>query len=182
MLESEFFFRWVSLDMRATSLLLDPTNDVAFDQDLMRFVQRRMSIAESPQEITSELQRAKELDARMAALNIEPQTLAQQLQEFQKMGGRRYTLYEPKLKQRFGSFGTGSLAFTLLRPDVILTDYQPCILSALDTHATDDQIAQALKRVGHLIEFTSFLHEDLHGLEDYLVNKIEVYATMLENA
>ena len=100
--------------------------------------------------------------------------------KLRELGQRRSTIYEPMLRRRYsGRYGRGFDVYARLQPDVISSEYVPCAIAG--TTGKNAAITRAISRKGHSIEFTSFLDDDLNGLDAYLRGKIEVYARMLES-
>jgi hypothetical protein len=98
---------------------------------------------------------------------------------------------DPPTLERIVRINTNRLnrvSYSALKPDLIVEDpdslghgeYKICSLTAALSD-DDKSIADAIRRTGHSIEFTAFLRERLEGLEDYLRDKVECYAAMLES-
>jgi hypothetical protein len=186
MLESEFMLRWVNLSMTATGALLRPPADNDLGSRLLSFILQRPSIGTPLEQKAEWRATCQELDDQVDAAP----PLGNFAKDFKDLGQQRSTRYEPILAARagMGRYGHGFLAHPTLKPDLIVAgpdtigygEYKVCALTA---SASDDDgdIADALRRTGHSIEFTSFLRENLEGLEEYLRDKIERYAAMLES-
>ncbi|MBZ5711176.1 hypothetical protein [Nannocystis pusilla] len=182
MLESEFALRWVALDMKATALLcerpqsfLSLVNQKPLVQSLLDIVRFLPSIAK-PEEVKKHGAVCTALDEaiqRDASLDIADFT-----RKFMEMGQSRSRLYEPALGQLLGSYSRGLAAFPALRPDFIVEEYRPCAVTAAKDH---DGIKDAIKRSCHVIEFTAHVQNDMRGLKEYLLGKVERYAVLLES-
>ena len=192
MLESEFVLRWVSLDMIATCALVQPPafNDVGMQ--LMLLVQQRPSIGTSAETKAGWRAECAALEGRLDAAPFEATEVERLAGEFSKLGARRSIIYEKAIVGRLGTlnpaYGRGFFVYKALKPDLIVEDpdstghgeYKICSLTSAVSE-DDKAIADAIRRTGHSIEFTAFLRERLEGLEEYLRDKIECYAAMLES-
>ncbi|WP_437952462.1 hypothetical protein WME98_18240 [Sorangium sp. So ce296] len=191
MLESEFMLRWVSLDMVGTYALLQPPAAGDLGDELLLLILRRPSIGTLKSTGDAWRSECAALDTRLdnppfAAVEVE-----KLFKDFMTLGQRRSTLYEPALRHRAGAarlFSRGFAVYASLKPDMIVEDpgppkhgeYAVCALTSADSDDPKD-IADAIRRTGHSVEFTAFLRNNLVGIEDYLRDKIERYAGMLES-
>ena len=75
-------------------------------------------------------------------------------------------------------YGRSIEVFPAVRPDVIAEEYTPC---AVTTARSPNEIGAAIRRSCHAVEFTAFLGNQMTGIEEYIVDKIERYASLLES-
>ncbi|MEO5730003.1 MAG: hypothetical protein ABI134_21105, partial [Byssovorax sp.] len=191
MLESEFVLRWVSLDMVATYALLQPPVAADIGMQLMHLILQRPSIGTSHETKVEWRAECAALDERLDAAPFDAADVQRVMDEFKRLGAGRSVLYEKALAGRMGSlYSAYSRAFCVyptLKPDLIVEgpdstghgQYKICSLTAAPSD-DDKAIADAIRRTGHSVEVTAFLRERLEGLEEYLRDKIECYAAMLE--
>lgn len=191
MLESEFMLRWVNLDMVATAVLLTDTMnmlDESIASLLMDIVLWRPSIGTPRSTRESRREDCGSLESQLESLSRDTKH-DEFMERFRGAGQQRSVDYEQGLRRPFGElgfkpFGRGFAVYGSLRPDLIVSgaaetgEYRPCSLTSAKS---DDEIASVIRRTGHCVEFTSFLRENLDGLEEYLKDKIERYAAMLES-
>jgi hypothetical protein len=181
MFESEFALRWVTLDMMATHALLQPPtahNDLG--ERLLEVICYSPSVAKQKKELEEQRKRSEQLDADLAATGWPSEALADFTTRFREMGQRRSTEYEPALARRLASFSQGFEVHPSLRPDFIVGEYTPCAV----TQATSDSqqaVEAAIRRTCHAIEFTAHLQMDMRGLVEYVLDKVNRYAEMLES-
>ena len=191
MLESEIMLRWVSLDMAATCALLQPPTPGDLGDELLLLLLRRPSIGTPTATRDAWRSECAALDTRLDAPTFPSSEVDKLAEDFRNLGQRRSTMYEPAIHRRTRAvkpFGRGLTAYPHLKPDLIVEEagppkhgeYTVCALTAAASEDPKD-IADALRRTGHSIEFTAFLRENLEGLEEYLRGKIERYAGMLES-
>jgi hypothetical protein len=191
MLESEFMLRWVSLDMTATCALVRPPAPADLGGELLSLISRRPSIGTPNAARDAWRSECVALDAKLDKPPFSPQEVNELAENFKNLGQRRSTVYEPAIQLRAGAakhFGRGFAVYPSLKPDLIVEDAGPprhgeYTVCALTNASSDDskEIADALRRTGHAVEFTAFLRENLEGLEDYVRGKIERYGEMLES-
>lgn len=180
MLESEFALRWVTLDMMATYALLQPPS--AHDDlggRLLEVIRFFPSIGK-PKEVEEQRRQSESLDASLDTAGWTPEQLSDFTTRFRGMGQRRSTDYEAALGRRLTSFSQGFRVHPSLKPDFIAGEYTPCAV----TEATSDSpkaIEDAIRRTCHAIEFTAHLQMDMRGLVEYVLDKINRYAEMLES-
>jgi hypothetical protein len=191
MLESEFMLRWVSLDLVATCALVLPPAPSDLGEELLSLITRRPSSGAA--EVTREAWRSEcvALDAKLDKPPFTVQEVNGLAEQFKSLGQQRSTVYEPAIRLRAGAtkhFGRGFAVYASLKPDLIVEDartpkqgeYTICALTNANSDDPKD-IADALRRTGHAVEFTAFLRANLEGLEDYVRDKIERYGVMLES-
>lgn len=89
-------------------------------------------------------------------------------------------MYEPVLAARLGAYNRGFKDYGKVKPDYIASDYKACAVTSAQSEDPDD-ISEAIRRTCHTVEFTSFLGQGMEGIEDYLMNKVERYALLLES-
>ncbi len=196
MLESEFMFRWVSLDMVATYALLQTpaTNDLG--DRIWKLIAGRPWVGDGDETTEKWRSACNEVNAALDTAPYTPADVQKLADDFHHLGQTRSTIYEPALKLRAGGeYGRGFAVYKSVRPDLIVKElidnvdygeYKPCELTQAAPKSTSDKdidkaIADAMLRTGHAIEFTAFLDDKLAKLEDYLSEKIVNYAGMLES-
>lgn len=168
--DSEFEVCWVALNMEATCALVDGTASASdLGQKLFRLVLRAHEVDDSVLTGMNEEVRARGVDSSWVA-------------SFKAPGRARSQQYEPALGARAAleghKYSVGHAAWAKVKPDVTVKDCNACAL----TEATDaEHLREALQRNGHVVEFTSFLREELEGISAYLLEKVIHYAEMLEN-
>lgn len=179
MLESEFSLRWVALDIKATYWLCQAPASQDIGERLLDVLRFKPSIA-NPDEVKKHGQSAARLDDEIASSN--PGALAEFEQQFSTLGQRRSGLYEPALSQRLPRYGHGFSVFSVVKPDYIVGEYVPCALTSVKSDkAIEEAIKEVMRRECHALEFTSHLRSDMKGLKEYLLDKIERYAILLES-
>lgn len=180
LLESEFAFRWVALGPLAARVLLESDLVEAIHSSLLELVHFAPSVAK-PEDSEKIIQLAQRLDAELDELDGEALGVGGFLSEMKALGQRRSAVYEPRLEQLHPAdrYGVGFDVYPTLRPDLILGQYEPCAIAG--TTGNNKSITRAISRKGRAIEFTAFLQDGMAGLDDYMRNKIEVYARMLES-
>ncbi len=179
MLQSEFSLRWVALDVNATWHLMQPPAPGSLGdriEDVLRFVP---SVAHPKATKGVNAKASEALDRDLQAAPIVPEFEA----TFRALKRDRSGLYEPALAQRFKPYSADVHGYPphepRLKPDYTASVYTVCAITNA-TPPSDATISAALKRTGHFLEFTSFLGNDLEGLDEYIGGKIERYARMLE--
>lgn len=184
MLESEFLFQWISLDMVATCALLEPPAEDDLGGRILELIERRPSTGEKEDAREAWRNRCAQIEADLYQPPFPPDRVDNLVQEFARGGQSRSAMYEAALKRRVGArgYGRGVQCYPALRPDLIADrgEYRACELTGASSD-NDKDIAEAIVRTGHSIEFTAFLRENLDGLEAYLIAKVEAYAAMLES-
>jgi hypothetical protein len=177
LVESEFALRWVALDSKATFALCEAPSPGDIGERLLELIRFAPSIAK-PDEARKHGEKAEQLGVDIDAAIATSPELANFEQDFIRLGQRRSTLYEPAITRRLGSYSRGFSEFPAVKPDFIVGEYRPCAL----TSAKDiDAIEEAIKRKCHVIEFTSHLQNDMAGLEEYLLQKVQRYGLLLES-
>lgn len=164
LVESEFTLRWVALGTRATWCLC---ND-ALMPDLDDLIVRMPRIGEQ--------QSVK--GAADVTLNVINRFAA----EFREAGQGRSRAYEREIAKRFSEipFGRSLGVYGSVKPDLTLGDYKPCAVTS--SQADEPKaIEEAIRRNCHVIEFTAHLQADMRGLVEYLREKVETYAQLLES-
>ena len=174
MVESEFAFRWVALDMAATYALCEtPT---IYDTQLIDLVTFAPSIG-SPERVQEHKVRCAQADLELAPASTSPQFLEFE-KKFLALGQHRSTLYEPAIKRRLATYGSGFRVYPSVRPDYIASEYAPCVITdAIDS----DKITDSMRRSCHAVEFTAFIQADMRGLKEYILRKIQRYALLLQS-
>lgn len=197
MLESEFMFRWVNLDMVATHVLLQlPGTDDRGDRAWTLITRRPWAGEIDKPEETAWRKSCNDLNTALDNPPPKSEDLQKLTDEFKRMGQNRSSIYESALKIRAGGhYGKGFAVFGSVRPDVIVKqtvdnseygEYKPCELTMATPKTETDKdidraIGDAMLRTGHAVEFTAFLTDKLAHLDEYLRHKIEAYVTMLES-
>jgi hypothetical protein len=178
LLESEFALRVVAMDFPATYLLCHQQGNAGtIAADILKKTPLTYSAAEKQAYQTL-------FDGWSAAVDagLQEPSVSNAVEEFrrqwEKLGQRRSTSYEPLLGGVFGSFNKGLQAHPSLRPDLILEQYEPCSVTA-SSAGDATTINQTIRRRAHMVEFTTFLANSLQGLDTYLQGKISTYADML---
>jgi hypothetical protein len=177
MLESEFALRWVALDMQATFALCQAASSADLGERLLEIIRFLPSIAK-PGDVKKSGEDCVKLESEIDG--IDGPELATFRRRFLEMGQGRSRLYEAEISQRLGGYGRGLLRFAAVKPDFIVGEYAPCAVTSAVSRDTVD-IAEAIRRTCHVIEFTAHLQEDMNGLKDYLLSKVERYSLLLES-
>jgi hypothetical protein len=180
LVESEFSLRWVALDMTATWLLCHASADDRTAADLIQILRSTPSIGD----LKPVKKRQKEA---LEAVNQELENMASHpgllefLGTFAQLGQRRSQIYESAIAKRLGiPLSSGLSVLRRVKPDFILEEYEPCAVTSA-TSSDDKAIELAIKRGCHVIELTAHLQADMRGLDDYLGEKVQVYAALLES-
>ncbi len=180
LLESEFSLRWVTIDMRAVWWLCDAPEADSICRRLVDFMRAAPSIGDRRPAKDALGKLLLGVNADLGAVVEGPAFEAFQAR-FRDAGQRRSIEYEQVLARRFGQeLSKGLATLGSIRPDLTLAQYDPCAV----TRATSEDpkaIETAIRRLCHVIEFTAHLQPDLRGLDDYLREKVDVYATLLES-
>ena len=180
MVESEFALRWVTLDMTATYALLHPTPAKGdLGERLLDVIRFFPSIAK-PKELEEQRRRSQQIDAELDASAWTPEAIETFANRFRDMGQRRSTEYEAALQVRLKAYSRGFQVYPAVKPDFIAEEYTPCAVTGA---ASDNPKAleEAIRRTCHAVEFTAHLQADMKGLAEYVLNKVERYAEMLES-
>lgn len=167
--DSEFEVCWVALNLDATRELVAASGAGDLGQRLFRLVLQAHEVDTAALQSMDEEVRSRDPDAAWAAA-------------FQSPGRARSLQYEPSLAARASleghKYSVGHAGYAKVKPDVTVKDCNACAL----TEARDaEHLREALQRYGHVVEFTSFLREELAGIGAYLLEKATNYATMLEH-
>lgn len=180
LVESEFSLRWIALDMAATWTLCAGAPDDLIASKLVKLIEYMPSIA--AKKATKDKFNADILsaDTALSALVLADQFSAFSA-DFRAKGQLRFQDYEPPIAARFGKpLSRGLQVRSGLKPDIILSEYEPCAVTrALKAEVTS--IESVIKRSCHVIELTAFLREGMQGLDAYLIDKVRVYAELLES-
>jgi hypothetical protein len=180
LVESEFSLRWVTLDLRATwALLAIPPVPRDLGERLLEIIKFFPRIAK-PEELKQQVGESEQLDQEISESALDPLIIEGLDREFRQLGQRRSGRYEPALRARLADYGCGLAVFQGLRPDFIVEDYSPCAVT-LSASDSSKAIEDAIRRTCHVLEFTTFLQSDMHGLAPYLLDKVERYARLLES-
>lgn len=180
LVESEFSLRWVAFDMVATQVLCEAPDDDALAAKFIVILRSASSIGASKEVKGRHKAAVDEINDALQVLAADPRVSAF-AERFKSLGQQRSRVYEPAIAKRLGRpLSTGLRAWTSLKPDVILEEYEPC---AVTSAATSDAKALelAIKRGCHVIEMTAHLLADMRGLDAYLGDKVRVYADLLES-
>jgi hypothetical protein len=175
MVESEFTLRWVALDMKATFALCQAQSPSDVGERVLEIIRFMPSIAK-PAEMRKSGEDCTKLEPEIGAIG--GVDLDQFEKKFIELGQRRSTLYETEIGKRLGNYSRGFTRFPAVKPDFIVEDYKPC---AVTSATSAENIADAIKRTCHVIEFTSHLQDDMNGLKEYLLSKVDRYALLLES-
>lgn len=179
LLESEFTLRWVTIDMKSIWWLTAAPPDDPVCAKLVDIIRILPSIGtkKKSKEASEAISSA---DAEIASLNDDG-ALRDFERHFRDSGRSRSLGYEATIAARFDmQISCGLIALPTVRPDIKLAEYEPCAV----TRATSDDvkaIETAIRRACHVIEFTAYLQPDMRRLDDYLRDKVDVYATLLES-
>lgn len=179
LVESEFTLRWVALDMVATWTVCHAADSGVAQHvgDLLRNVPR----IGAKKDVKAQRKDAiEELNATLHQLGADPRVLVF-AEEFRSLGQQRSKLYEPAIANLIGRpLSVGLRVRGALKPDLILGEYEPCAVTSA-TSPDIKAIEAAIKRGCHVIELTAHLQDDMKGLDDYLSDKVRVYAELLES-
>jgi hypothetical protein len=176
LVQSEFSLRWFALDRYGAYALCQPPGGSS--PDLGEHLLDAISLFPSFSRDEQARQRAqyKALDLMLAS--SDEQQVQAWGESFRNLGQRRNAMYEPAIAARVQGYGRGLSVFPAVRPDVIAQEYTTC---AVTTARSPSEIGAAIRRSCHAVEFTAFLGNQMTGIEDYLVDKIERYALLLES-
>jgi len=178
MLESEFALRWVALDMKAAFALCQAPSPGDLGERLLDIIQFVPSIAK-PADVKKRGEDCAKIELELESSGPSVELTAFQ-QKFVELGQRRSSLYEPAIARRLGGYSRGFVAFPVVRPDFIAGEYTPCAVTTAPSRG-DTEITDAIRRACHAIEVTAHLQDDMSGLKDYLLHKVERYALLLES-
>jgi hypothetical protein len=180
LLESEFTLRWVALDLRVLWWLTTAAADDEHCESIVSAISASPSIGDKQSVKDEASRRIDEIDDAMTKLELGEGFEAYATQ-FRNAGQLRSREYEDVLARRFARpFSRGLAALGSIRPDLTLAEYEPCAVTTA-TSSDPKAIEAAIRRECHVIEFTAHLQQDLRGLDDYLRDKVDVYATLLES-
>jgi hypothetical protein len=180
LVESEFSLRWVALDMTATWVMCEGSDDDALVAKLADIVRCAPRIGDSKAVKSESKQVVEAADMVLEGKAAEPNATLF-AQRFSSLGQQRSQIYELPIAKRLGlPLSKGLKVRGQLKPDVILQEYEPCEVTRA-TSAEDRAIELAIKRGCHVIEMTAHLQEDMRGLDAYLGDKVRVYAELLES-
>lgn len=173
LVESEFAFRWIAFDARATWCLCSGKLSPSFE-DVIRQnpkIGKRDDLAAEVRALDSELRALTDLDGLEAFTK-----------QFRDGGQGRSRDYEAAIAKRFSAvpFGRTLEASASVKPDLIFSEYQAC---AVTNAKSDDAKAleEAIRRTCHVVEFTAHLQVDMRGVDDYLRGKVGTYGSLLES-
>jgi hypothetical protein len=177
LVESEFTLRWVALGVRATWCLCNE----ALTPNLDELIVRMPRIGEHQSVKVAADVTLRDLDTELDELD-NTDVVDRFAAEFREAGQGRSRTYERAIAKRFSEtpFGRSLTVYSSVKPDLTLSDYRPC---AVTSSKTDDAkaIEEAIRRNCHVIEFTAHLQADMRGLVEYLREKVETYAQLLES-
>lgn len=180
MVESEFALRWVTLDMVATYVILKAVPAPSdLGERLLNVIRFFPSIAKK-EDVKKQALDSRQLDSDLDAVDWDPEAITSFAAQFREMGQRRSTEYERTLSERLGKYSRGFQAYPALKPDFIIGEYTPCAVTRAPSDALE-AIAESIRRTCHVIEFTAHLQADMRGLAEYILDKVERYAVMLES-
>jgi hypothetical protein len=178
LLESEFTLRWVTIDMKSIWWLTEAPVGDSLCAKLVEVIRILPSIGNKKVKEAS-IETIYQADTEIDALN--DTALRDFEQRFRGSGRNRSIESEPTIAARFDmQMSRGLVALPTVKPDIKLAEYEPCAV----TRATSDDvkaIESAIRRACHVIEFTAYLQPDMRGLDNYLRDKVDVYATLLES-
>jgi len=179
LLESEFALRWVGIDMWALWRLCRAPEDDPACAKLVDFMRTFPSIGERRPVKDAREQLAKDVDQAIAALD-QTEDFHEFDAWFRDAGQGRSREYEKALARRFGlELSKGLAVLPSIRPDIKLRQYEPCTVTSAAS-SDEKAIEAAITRSCHVIELTAHLQADLRGLDDYIRDKVGVYANLLE--
>lgn len=180
LLESEFTLRWVTLDMRTVWWLCTAPDGDPICSKLVELMRASPSIGDGQDEKEALQTLARDVDQAIEALETSEAQPAFEAR-FRGAGQVRSIEYEQALGRRFGlELSKGLVELPSVRPDLTLSQYDPCAVTRA-TSREPKAIKTAIRRTCHVIEFTAHLQSDLRGLDDYLRDKVDVYAALLES-
>jgi hypothetical protein len=181
LVESEFALRWMVLGARATwCICAAPVGDELAMRliDAIRLVPR---IGDSKSAKTDAEELLLQIDKGLGNLANDGE-IASFVGRFKETGQGRSVSYEPAIARRFGidDFGRSLRVFPGVKPDVILSEYEPCAVTRASSEDAK-AIEAAIRRGCHVIEVTAHMQADLRGLDAYLRDKVFGYASLLES-
>lgn len=180
LVESEFELRWVALDMAATWTVCHAADSDGVAQHVADLLTHAPRIGAKKDVKAQRKGAIEELNANLHGLNADPRVLAF-AESFRNLGQQRSRVYEPAISSLIGrSLSVGLRVRGALKPDLILGEYDPCAVTSA-TSPDIKGIEAAIKRGCHVIELTAHLQDDMKGLDDYLSDKVRVYAELLES-
>ncbi|MFV8750319.1 hypothetical protein ACNOYE_07190 [Nannocystaceae bacterium ST9] len=180
LVESEFSLRWVAFDMAATRISCEAPDDDELAAKLVTVLRSAPSIGASKEVKLRDKGVVDQINEALARSASEPEVSAFAAR-FISLGQQRSRIYEPAIAKRLARpLSTGLRAWTSLKPDVILEEYEPCAVTSAATSEAK-AIELAIKRGCHVIEMTAHLLADMRGLDGYLGDKVRVYAELLES-
>lgn len=179
LLESEFALRWVGIDMRALWRLCKAAEDDPTCTKLMAFMRIFPSIGEQRPVKDAREHLARDVDQAIAALD-QTDDFHQFEAQFRGAGQSRSRDYEGPIARRFDlELSRGLVVLPSIRPDIKIAEYEPCTVTSAAS-SDKEAIEAAIKRSCHVIELTAHLRADLRGLDNYIRDKVGVYASLLE--
>jgi hypothetical protein len=180
LVESEFSLRWVALDMTATWALCRAPDDDGAAAKLIQILCSAPSIGDLKPAKKRQKEALEAVDRELESMSANPQ-VREFMGEFAHLGQQRSRLYEAAIAKRLGvPLSSGLSVWRTIKPDFILEEYAPCAVTRA-TSSDDKAIELAIKRGCHVIELTAHLQQDMRGLDDYLAQKVQVYAELLES-
>ncbi len=180
MVESEFALRWVTLDMTATyALLHTPPAPGDLGERVLDVIRFFPSIAK-PDEIKKQSLNSQRLDVDLNTAAWNSEAIKDFSTRFRDLGQRRSVEYEKSLAARLGDYSHSFQVHPTVKPDFILGEYTPCAVTRAPTHSLE-AISEAIRRTCHAIEFTAHLQADMKGLVEYVLDKVQRYAELLES-
>lgn len=182
LVESEFCLRWITLDDVASYALCQPPVEGDVGTRLLKVITDSPSIGDSGKKLSQRRAVSGGIDAELDTLELGNNTSAVTsfIRQFRDAGQRRAATYEPILAMRLGSYNRSLKVFSRVKPDYIVSEYHPCAVTAARSDG-DEDISDAIRRGCHTIEFTAFLGPGMAGIEEYLMDKVERYALLLES-
>ncbi len=172
LVESEFSFQWIALGPAATMAVCEKDG---LAKDVLGVITFTPSIAK-PDDAKVRVAQCVDLETELGKLD--PDEVEQFAKTFQSMAGaERSKLYEGALRRLAPNYSTGLAVFSSVHPDLIVGQYVPCSVTSTASSA-DADIQRAIERKCHVVEVTA--HIRLKQMSEYILKKVEGYASLLE--
>ncbi len=101
------------------------------------------------------------------------------LTSFWGHGEPRSADYESGLRIVLPGYNTSSEGFLTYRPDYVVHPFRPCSVSNA-VNDTNEAIRSAIKRQGHVFEFTAIARPSVAGIQTYLRKKLPNYVQITQ--
>jgi hypothetical protein len=106
-------------------------------------------------------------------------TSQRDLNLFWGAGQPRAGLYEKVLKQILPGYDHGAEGFLTYRPDYVVASFRPAAVTDAVSN-TNEGIRAALRRQGHVFEFTALAQPSTTGIKTYLRDKLPNYVQLTQ--